>query len=323
MSTQRGTDADWAAQEQLTRAAWYYYVESMTQDDIARQLNVSRASAGRLLDKARKSGIVSFTIDSDYLESFGVAQRLREAYSLSEVIVLPPAVDGLVSQRDTNRRVGLGGAQFLQNRLSAGSTVGLGWGDTVHQTMRALHSDLMSNVAISTLTGGVGAYINTLSLATGDMDVERKSSVLPTPLVASTDTLADALRQEQVVQDALESAKRVEYALLSVGGLAGQPTLVQMGYTGEEEMAQIAASGAVGDVLGIFYDADGNTVDVPLHRRRIGIDLEDLRAIPNVVGVAGGLDKLDALRGALRGGFFSVLVTTDDVAERLLDEAGQ
>jgi lsr operon transcriptional repressor len=75
----------------------------------------------------------------------------------------------------------------------------------------------------------------------------------------------------------------------------------------------------VGDILGQFFDADGNVVDLPIHDRRIGIELSDLARIPKVVGVAGGLRKAEAILGALHGGFLNVLVTNELVALRLLE----
>lgn len=75
----------------------------------------------------------------------------------------------------------------------------------------------------------------------------------------------------------------------------------------------------VGDILGQFFDASGDVVDLPIHDRRIGIELADLRRIPKVVGVAGGEHKAEAILGALHGGFLDVLVTNELTAIRLLE----
>ena len=47
--------------------------------------------------------------------------------------------------------------------------------------------------------------------------------------------------------------------------------------------------------------------------------MSDLKYIPKVVGVAGGLHKVPAILGALRGGFLDVLVTNELAAVRLLE----
>jgi len=75
----------------------------------------------------------------------------------------------------------------------------------------------------------------------------------------------------------------------------------------------------VGDILGQFFDADGAVIDLPIHERRIGIDLSDLVNIPKVVGVAGGLHKTEAILGALRGRFLDILVTNELTALALLE----
>ena len=80
--------------------------------------------------------------------------------------------------------------------------------------------------------------------------------------------------------------------------------------------------GVVGDILGQFFDADGNVARLPIHDRRIGIELSDLKYIPKVVGVAGGVHKAHAILGALHGGFLDVLVTNELAAKHLLELEG-
>lgn len=315
----RGED-DWAAQEQLLRVAWYYYVDGLTQDDIAKRINVSRASAGRLLERCRQAGIVSFTINSEYYNAFEVGRRLKEKFGLREALVPPMLEPDVESQAAVNSRLGRGGAQYLQSHLKAGEVLGMGWGDTVQQTLEHLHPDALGRVRTVSLTGGVGAYLSALRRVRFDRDHGLLDVVLPTPILASSEALAKALRAEAQVQQVIDMSRQADHAIVGIGALTGGPTLTKLGYATEEELAENAAAGAVGDVLGLFYDADGVPLDLPIHRRRIGIDLHDLRKIPNVVGVAGGLVKLAAIRGALRGGYLDVLVTTEEVGRALLAE---
>lgn len=313
-------EGSWETEEQLLRVAWYYYVDQLTQDEIAKRLSVSRASAGRLLERCRQAGIVSFTINSEYYESFQVGRRLKEKFGLREALVPPVLDDDAQEQSRVNARLGRGGAQYLQSHLKAGDVLAMGWGDSVQQTMSAVHPDAIARVSTVTLTGGVGAYINTLRRVRGDRENGLFDAVLPTPLVASSEELARALLAEQAVQEVLEVSRKADHAVVGIGAVEPQATLAKLGYASPEELRAFAEVGAVGDILGVFYDANGQVVDLPIHRRRIGIDLDDLRAIPNVVGVAGGMTKLEAIRGALRAGLLDVLVTTESVARALVDE---
>jgi DNA-binding transcriptional regulator LsrR (DeoR family) len=55
-----------------------------------------------------------------------------------------------------------------------------------------------------------------------------------------------------------------------------------------------------------------------MNARTIAIGFEELRAIPNRVGVSGGPDKALANIGAVRAGLLNVLITDQDTATEML-----
>jgi lsr operon transcriptional repressor len=173
-----------------------------------------------------------------------------------------------------------------------------------------------------TLTGGVDGYLQTILSSKGDAadgDHATTAAVIPAPIHASSKELAAALRAEPTIQQVLQRACEVDMAVVGVGTPSPDATIVQLGYLSEEDLVLLAEHNAVGDILGQFFDATGVVVDIPLHARRIGIELADLKKIPKVVGVAGGVHKAEAILGALRGGFLDVLVTNEIAAIRLLE----
>ncbi|MFW2514054.1 sugar-binding transcriptional regulator [Demequina sp. SO4-13] len=303
----------------LVRAAWHYYVDEMTQDEIAKQFGVSRASAGRLLDRARREGIVSFTINSPYLPTFHVGRQLKEQFGLSDAVIVPDLSHGPQEQTQVNARVAQAAAQYLANRLKPGCVLGMGWGETVHLSCEYVPAEILQKVNTVTLTGGVDSYVATLRNVRTSRDAQVSNWVVPTPILTSSGGIAEALRAEEGVKSVLERARGADVALVGIGAVVGTPTLSQFGYTDEDELKRYADLGIVGDILSVFYDAEGAVVPLDSYERRIGIDLEDLKAIPTVVGVAGGMDKLEAIKGALNGGYLDVLVTTESVANALLD----
>ena len=80
--------------------------------------------------------------------------------------------------------------------------------------------------------------------------------------------------------------------------------------------------GAVGDILSHFMDKNGDLVAMDQEDRLMSTSLEDLRKLENVVGVAGGPSKLDAILAALRGGYLDVLITDEETARSLLEQSG-
>jgi len=324
VKTQQPDDAGrWTSEELLLRVAWYYYKDELTQDEIARRLSVSRASVGRLLDRARRVGLVSITLNAEYLDAFELSGELRRTFGLAEALVVPDHEKEPADHHTLNARIGLGGAQFMSTHLRPGGSLGVGWGETVSRVIAATNFGAVGPVHMVTLTGGVEGYLPTILSSKGETGAESSevtsATVIPTPIMASTPELAAALRDEPTVQQVLKQACDVEHALVGVGTPTADATIVHMGYLNPADVRGLRERGVVGDILGQFFDADGNVVELPIHDRRIGIELSDLMHIPKVVGVAGGLHKAQAILGALHGGFLDVLVTNELVAIRLLE----
>jgi len=211
-----------------------------------------------------------------------------------------------------NARIGLGGAQFISTHLRPGSTLGVGWGETVSRVIAATNFGAVGPVHMVTLTGGVDGYLQTILSSKSESASDAgltTASVIPAPIFLSSPELAQALREEPTIQQVLKQACSVEQAVVGVGTPATDATIVQLGYLSAADVRELRARGAVGDILGQFFDAD----------RRIGIELPDLTYIPKVIGVAGGVHKAQAVLGALRGGFLDVLVTNELAAIRLLE----
>jgi lsr operon transcriptional repressor len=314
----------WSTEELLLRVAWFYYKDELTQDEIAKRLSVSRASVGRLLDRARRVGLVTINLNAEYLDAFQLSAELRRTFGLSEALVVPDLENEPSDHHALNARIGLGGAQFISTHLRPGGTLGVGWGETVSRVIAATNFGAVGPVHMVTLTGGVDGYLPTILSSKGESssaaDVTT-ASVIPAPITASSAALAAALREEPTIQEVLKQACGVEQAVVGVGTPTTDATIVQLGYLTAADAATLRAKGVVGDILGQFFDADGQIVDLAIHDRRIGIELSDLRNIHKVVGVAGGLHKVRAILGALRAGYLDVLVTNELAAIRLLELA--
>ena len=148
-------DSRSGAEELLLRVAWFYYKDELTQDEIARRLSVSRASVGRMLDRARKVGLVSINLNADHLDAFEVSSELRRTFDLTEALVVPDHDKEPADHHLLNARLGLGGAQFMSTHLRPGGSLGVGWGETVSRVIASTNFGAVGPVHMVTLTGGV------------------------------------------------------------------------------------------------------------------------------------------------------------------------
>src|ERR1700735_5582306 len=157
-----------SSEELLLRGAWFYYKDELTQDEIAKRLSVSRASVGRMLDRARKVGLVSINLNADHLYAFEVSRQLRHTFGLAEALVIPDHETEIGDHHGLNARLGLGGAQFMSTHLRPGGTLGVGWGETVSRVIAAANFRAGGAVHMATLTGGVDGCLQPILSSKGD-----------------------------------------------------------------------------------------------------------------------------------------------------------
>ncbi|MGB9679321.1 MAG: sugar-binding domain-containing protein, partial [Thermoanaerobacteraceae bacterium] len=88
---------------------------------------------------------------------------------------------------------------------------------------------------------------------------------------------------------------------------------------GINEINELNKVAAVGDICSRFFDINGNPCKkIEINDRIIGITLEQLKKINKVIGIAGGKNKIQAIRSVLKGGYINILVTDSFIAEELL-----
>lgn len=300
--------------EQITRAAWHYYNDGLTQNQIADMLGVSRIKVSRLLEKGRQSGLIELRINSPFGGCLIQQKELIDAFGLADARVVPTA-EGLPPAP----RIGRAAASLLMQKLAANDLLAIGWGEASTTTLRYMAPVFpQTSISIVSLTGGVSAYIGT----TGLYGPQNNAHLIPTPLRVSSPELAEMLRVEPYVRNVLDMAATARFALIGVGAVTSAATLVRYGYCSSAEIELFRRLGAVGDVLGYFYNENGEILDLDLHRHVVAVRPDDLRKIPNVAAAAAGPHKIDAILGMLRGKLANILVTDEATANALLRRLG-
>ena len=109
--------------------------------------------------------------------------------------------------------------------------------------------------------------------------------------------------------------------VIGIGSMSREATILKNGVLNENDFTILKLQGAVGDLLSHFVDREGKLISVEQDRQLMSISLEDLRMLENVIGVAGGLSKVDAILAALRGGYVDILITDEETAQALLEQS--
>lgn len=299
----------------ITKVAWYYYMEGMTQEQIANYFNISRIKVIKLLDQARQENIVQFRIKGKGVHCLKIEQELQKHFNLLDVFVIPKSPNMLT------RSLALAASQYLEEKIQPNDIIGLGWGETISKTVENLHIDPEMKLSFVSLTGGVKYYIpNSNSPSSANINrFNAKLYIIPSPFYVSSEDMAIQTLSEPSVKEILELASIANYFLVGIGSLSNDATVVREGNITENEMEILSRQGAIGDILGQFYDCNGNKLDTSIHKRLISFDINALKSKNNVIGIAGGHHKVQSIRGAINGGYIDILITDEDTAKELLE----
>jgi DNA-binding transcriptional regulator LsrR (DeoR family) len=140
------------------------------------------------------------------------------------------------------------------------------------------------------------------------------------PMVLPDAATARVLRTQPDIARAIERYPDVTKAVIGVGAWQqGLSTVV--GALTEQERRAIYDLGVRSELSGVQIDGEGNPVTTPLTDRLIGIDAQQLHAVPDVIAVAYGTAKVDAVHAGIRGRFITSLVTHTGMASGLLQRA--
>jgi DNA-binding transcriptional regulator LsrR (DeoR family) len=300
------------------RVAWLYHDRGLTQQEVADRLGISRSTISRILTEAEHEGIIRVIITEPLPESARLAEALIEEYGLAGAIVgLPlegeaPAVAAASVM-----------ARRLETIAASGSvTISAGWGRTIALCARETRPLPTSDVVLvdafgHTTTDDTTAAVEVTNTLSRKFDA--KVMHVPSPGFAPSEDIAGSFLESPPVQRALDRARGADIILVSIGVVGPESLLVSEGFMSPDGMSDVVDAGAVGEVFGWYFDADGNSVPAPgLHP--IALTLDDLRDATRVIGVAAGTEKTAAVKGAIAAGILDEIAIDETLAAALLND---
>ena len=114
-------------------AAWLYFVDEMTQNEVAQAIGVSRVTVIKLLNDAKERGLVNVRINPTLAARVKTSRLMAEVYGLNSAIVVPEN-----PHRPMIKQLGDAAAFLLLDGLTAGDVVGVAWGKTVLSAIESM-----------------------------------------------------------------------------------------------------------------------------------------------------------------------------------------
>ncbi len=310
-----------ARHELLAKVAAMYYEREMTQNDIAAALDLSRVKIYRLLKEARDSQVVRILIDWPLKRSLALEARLVEQFGLDRARVLQAqASDSALLRRQTAQLA----ARYLEGALVDGLNLSICFGSTTYEVISAIRPEFQAAVKVMQATGSLPHALKEFDSSALTRQLAQKlggeALYLSSPLLADNAAAAAVIRQQAVVAQALAQVRRADIALVGIGDLDPATSgFLRAGVAASSQLQAYRAQGAIGDMAWQLFDKLGRPFPCELNQRIIGVTLAELRALPQTIAVAVGLNKAAAIAGALKSGAINVLCTDEATAARVLE----
>ncbi|WP_425577679.1 sugar-binding transcriptional regulator [Nocardia callitridis] len=306
------------------RAAQLYHLEGATQAEIAGKLGVSRPTAGRLIARARAQGLVRIEISvPEELRSAvhtDIEGELESVFGITEAVVLGDVPDGSPYGMVPLARSAVGA---LTRRLRADDTLGFTWGPETSAVARELRTRAARCARVVQLDGSMtsGDYETGVDYTLGRCARQLQATPvrLHAPLYADSATVT-ALVQDSVLGRAIALGRDADVMMFGVGTVSKATTLFEGSYLDTAILDELRGLGAVGEIGGRFFRADGTDVPGSLAARTVSVELDAIRACAASVLISGGREKHEAVLAVLRGGLAKILVTDIDCARWLLEQ---
>lgn len=312
------SDSDTSRLDDAARAGWLYFIAGNTQDEIARKLNISRPTAQRLVSLAVSERLITFRLDHPIAACLELAARLTERYGLQFCEIVPTDPEA------TSSTLGIAqaAAAFLEQKLRSEKpiVIGVGTGRALRAAVEQLPRLSCPLHEVVSLIGnisrdGAASFYDVLSRL-ADL-TQARHYPMPLPVLATSPEERDLLLALDAVKKVRSLAARADVTLVGVGQIDSQAQLHIDGFISRDELLDLIRLGAIGEVAGWAFDAEGRILDGGTNRTLMSVP-HTIPAQRLIVGVAQGSAKIAAIRAALTGRILSGLITNEATATALL-----
>lgn len=304
--------------KQAVQVSKLYYLDGATQAEIGKKLNLSRPTISRLLQFAREKNIVKISINDPLSNIEDLQHQLKEKYQLKDVIISTPESN---ETAEILSSLGKATARYLDKKVKDNDVIGVSWGKTLVSVARQLIPNDRKNVQVVYLKGTVAnsTHNNYVVEVTKCFNkcYHTQAQILPLPLIFENKQIKEMVIKDKFINEILDTGKRTSVALFTVETTEQDATLFELGYFNDQQIKTLQEK-AAGGLVSRFIDERGKIVDDQLNDRTVAIALDDLKQARESVLIAGGMNKLKAIKAALAGKYANVLVTDSLVAQHLL-----
>lgn len=311
-------DRELKEQEFMSIIAYLYYYADMNQSEIADRLFLSRSTVSRLIKKARQSGVVELKINEPWKRDLNMEDQLKTIFHIDRVRVLEH--DAAATCDDVLNILGQMVTFHISCTAQGHSILGMSWGKTVSHINHSLTTNQNIPFTVVPIMGSMtypDSNPESLKLSQRFARVYGgRYFPLDAPLYAKSKDQLRNLLMDQGIAEAIETARKADFILTSVGSIEGRSWDRIIGM---DKLTKLRELGCVGHIGGHFFDINGHEIDGIYKELHVGLSLAELQQNQNVICIAASEQKAEAVYGALQGKIINSLMITSPLAAKIME----
>jgi DNA-binding transcriptional regulator LsrR (DeoR family) len=312
------TEGEKSRLDDAARAGWLYFIAGHTQDEIAKMLQVSRASAQRLVSLCLAERLITFRLEHPIAACMELASRLKESFDLTHCEVVPADPAAPLSTAGIAERC----ANILEATLRSETPVivALGTGRAVRAAVERVSLIDRPNHQIVSLVGNISADGSASFFDTVGRLADRTGArhyPMPLPFLMSSEDERNRMVRIDPIAKVKAVAAKADLRLIGIGQMDQKAQVHVDGFVTREELFEMMRLGAVGEITGWAYDAKGKLIKGGTNRRLTSIPPQ-VPAETTTIAAAIGQAKVPAIKAALAGRLVNGLITDEATARAIL-----
>ena len=301
----------------LVQTAMMYYEQGLTQNKISEKLGISRPTISTFLKEAREQNIVTISINHLEKEAIKKQQLLQSKYKNRNIFIA--SNNGNV--KNSKEAVGRLCANYIAENIEKYNSIGVGWGSTVSEVISAFPTIPYQNIRITPLIGGMGykdvkLHSNHLAFMLSEK-LSCSVEFLYAPAVLNNDQYLDSFLSNPFINNVISNGKKCDLAIVGVGS-SNLENYEKFEIFTSSELELLKENEIIGDILASFFNSRYEDINFNLPKRIIGLTLNDLKNINNVIAVATGSDKSIPIDLLLSKDIINTLFIDEVLADELI-----
>ena len=300
--------------QRLICIAKLYYIENMTQSEIAKIIGVSRPLISKFLTEAKELGLVKIEINDILNEDSeeDIANELLKKYSIQNICIVPSS-----SNKNLNDQIFIEySLEYIISQYKKSYTFGIGWGNTIGSLIEKIDNKskyIFSGTIVPLVGNAPVSYRNYHTNELARMFSEKtnlESKYLYFPFLCSSFSEKEMFLKTENFKEISAIWGKLDFAVIQIRNFPSAPDLA----TEARFERELQDNKAIGMFLSYYYDIDGNIIK-DKNDLSIQVSLENLKKSHKVIGIINRRVHPSAIIGALKTKIFTHIIIDKDVAK--------